>query len=141
MYVGVLGIKVDILGVVGGNSNCRYYIYFSFKLQQVDDWFKYVVQKKVRVNGYYLKCDFLGRDRYLGMSFMFWVRFIVYREGQNMLVYMILGFQFFVIEEELGFFWVVILCFINNCFIKFWGGYCNGYLSLGFGFFVLNVSV
>jgi hypothetical protein len=92
------------------------------------------------VNGYHLKCDSLGRDRHLGMSLMPWARFIVYREGQNMPVHMILGSQSLATEEEPGLFWAVILCFTNNCFTKSWGGHCNGHPSSGLGPSVLNVS-
>lgn len=51
MHMGVLGIKVDTLGVVGGNNNVRCYVQLSLKLQYGDDWSKQAEERKMRVNG------------------------------------------------------------------------------------------
>lgn len=78
MHTGVLGIKVDTLGVVGGNNNVRCYIQLSLKLQYGDDWSKQAVERKMRVNGVLPVMWVSGGgdvgNRRLGMSLIHWAR-------------------------------------------------------------------
>lgn len=46
-----MDIKVDALGIVGGNSNFHCYVQLSLKLHCVDDWSKQTVERKARVSG------------------------------------------------------------------------------------------